>query len=133
MLNMHIKALYEALKKSWSKETSYTSTQKEWSDKNPAFGHCAVTALIVQDYFGGELLFCKHHNHYWNRLSDGREIDLTRSQFDKTITICLDEIKPREYVLESESAKKAATLERYILLKHRINSLLNKKEKKGLD
>lgn len=125
---MNIKLIYEALKKSWSKETSYPSTQKDWSNKNPAFGQCAVTALVVQDYFGGELLYCSHYNHYWNRLLNMREIDLTRSQFENKITPCADTIVSREYILESESAKKAITSERYILLKKRVGEIINEKE-----
>ena len=124
---MNIKLIYEALKKSWSKETSYPSTQKDWSDKNPAFGQCAVTVLVVQDYFGGELLYCKHHNHYWNRLPNRREIDLTRSQFENKVTPCADTIASREYILESESAKKAITSERYILLKKRVAKIINQR------
>lgn len=127
MINVNIELIYEALRKSWSKETSYPSTQKDWSDKNPAFGQCAVTALVVQDYFGGELLYCKHYNHYWNRLPNGREIDLTRLQFENKVTPCADGIISREYILESECAKKALTLERYILLKNRVDNIINQR------
>lgn len=117
---MNTKMLETLLQKSWSKETCYPNNKKNWTDKNPAIGQCAITALIVQDYFGGELLYCKHHNHYWNRLPDGKEIDLTRSQFTKNTSVCLDDIIPREYILEIGSTKKENTLQRYILLRHRI-------------
>lgn len=130
---MDIKFLESALKKSWSKETCYPPTQKDWSNKNPAFGNCAITALTVQDYFGGELLYCKHYHHYWNRLPDGQEIDLTRSQFKEAVTVCVDEIKSRVYVLESDSAKQGATLKRYTLLENKVKTLLNQKTKNRLD
>lgn len=130
---MDIKFLESALKKSWSKETCYSPTQKDWSNKNPAFGNCAITALIVQDYFDGELLYCKHYHHYWNRLPDGQEIDLTRSQFKEAVTVCADEIKSRVHVLESDSAKQAATLKRYTLLKNQVKTLLNQKMKNRLN
>ena len=47
-----------------------------------------MTALVVHDLFGGQLLEAKVRNHdgspqgfhYWNRLS-GVDVDLTRSQF----------------------------------------------------
>lgn len=129
---MDIKFLESALKKSWSKETCYPPTQKDWSSKNPAFGNCAITALIVQDYFDGELLYCKHYQHYWNRLPDGQEIDLTRSQFKEAGTVCADEIKSRVHVLESDSAKQAATLKRYTLLENQVKALLNQKTKNRL-
>ncbi|GAH68216.1 unnamed protein product, partial [marine sediment metagenome] len=117
----------------WSKETCYPPNQKDWSNKNPAFGNCAITALIVQDYFGGELLYCKHYHHYWNRLPDGQEIDLTRSQFKEAVTVCADEIKSRVYVLESDSAKQGATLKRYTLLENQVKTLINKKMKNRLN
>lgn len=124
---MDINRLAEALYKSWSKETCFLAYQKDWSHKNPAFGQCAITALIVQDFFGGEILYCKHYHHYWNRLPNGEEIDLTRSQFGNEVRLCVDGNASREYILESDSAKKAKTLERYLLLKNRMNKIINKK------
>ena len=75
---------------------------------------------MVQDYFGGILLHCKHHNHYWNQLLDGTEIDLSRSQFLKSDKIFADEVRTRNYILNSEHAKEVATLVRYRLLKKRV-------------
>ena len=48
-----------------------------------------MTALVVQDMLGGELLLADVLNddgsrqgvHYWNRLAGGLELDLTREQF----------------------------------------------------
>jgi len=123
--DIDIKLLDAALRKSWSKETCYPPMQKGWSPRNPAFGQCAVTALIIQDYFDGELLYCKHFNHYWNRLPDNSEIDLTHQQFSKNTYICFDEMKTRNYVLKSEFAKKMHTLRRYKLLKELLKKRLN--------
>jgi len=66
---------------SWCAETA----MGEWSKDNPSLNQCAVTSLIVQDYFGGDLLRCKTitgTSHYWNRLPDGSEVDLTSDQFN---------------------------------------------------
>ncbi len=49
------------LERCWSADTS--ADPDGWSPENPAWGQCAVTALVVQDRFGGI------------------EIDLTRQQF----------------------------------------------------
>jgi hypothetical protein len=61
---------------------------------NPAWGHCDITALVVHDIFGGDLLVGDvHHNgepagyHWWNRLPSGTELDLTREQFRDGQTI----------------------------------------------
>jgi hypothetical protein len=83
----------------WRADTSLTPN--DWSASNPAVGQCAVTALIVQDYFGGELLrgCTEGGTHYWNRLPNGQEIDLTAEQFDAEPAISGVELRSREYVL----------------------------------
>jgi hypothetical protein len=60
-----------------------------WSEASAARGQCGATALVVQDLLGGELLVAEVRHadgsrqgvHYWNRLEDGEELDLTREQF----------------------------------------------------
>jgi len=42
---------YQQLRRSWSPETS-----SGWTRDNPASGQCGVTALVVHDKFGGEIL-----------------------------------------------------------------------------
>ncbi len=79
----------EAIRACWSPETCDPVDLEDWSDANPARGQCAVTALVVQDILGGELLVAEVHHadgtrqgvHYWNRLASGAEVDLTRAQF----------------------------------------------------
>lgn len=123
---MKLEDLEKALEKSWSKETCYPELRDEWSPDNPALGQCAVTSLVVQDYFGGKLLYCKHQHHYWNKISSGEEVDFTRDQFPEGAKICLDEIKERKYLLNSESSKKAQTPQRYEILKERVDNEIKK-------
>jgi hypothetical protein len=47
-----------------------------------------MTALVVQDILGGDRVIAEVHvdgaqigRHYWNRLPDGSEVDLTADQF----------------------------------------------------
>jgi len=52
-------------------------------DNDPAHNQCTVTAMVVQDYFGGEILALKMPfggTHYLN-LIDGKVFDLTSDQF----------------------------------------------------
>lgn len=67
----------EALEDSWSIETAV-----QWSEENPANGQCNVTAVVVHDLFGGDILrtYYPEFWHYYNRI-DGKRIDLTDSQF----------------------------------------------------
>lgn len=78
-----------AISACWGPETCDPVDLADWSSANPARGQCAVTALVVQDLLGGELLMAEVRHadgsrqgvHYWNRLHGGLELDLTRSQF----------------------------------------------------
>lgn len=121
---MEISDLTTAIRKSWGKDTCYPPSSSEWSEINPALGQCAVTALVIQDYFGGELLHCKHSNHYWNRLHDGLELDITVGQFSSDTQVCIDEISTRDHVLESQVAVRALTPQRYLTLKNRVKLLV---------
>jgi hypothetical protein len=82
--------LAEALRTVWAADTCSPDDFERagWSAENPAWGHCDITALIVNDILGGDLMLGEvhlageqHGYHWWNRLDDGSEIDLTREQF----------------------------------------------------
>lgn len=92
----------------WSDRTSVNSA---WSPENPALGQCAVTALLIQDLFGGELerVVVKNDphggSHYFNSV-EGIYVDVTASQFtegaDQDGPI---EQRSREYVLSSTTTR----------------------------
>jgi hypothetical protein len=58
--------LLNALFKSWSLESS-----SKWSEDTPAKGQCGVTALVVNDIFGGEILKTKLADgwFFYNRIN----------------------------------------------------------------
>lgn len=100
--------LATALEAVWSRDTS--ADPASWSDATRAWGQCAVTALVVQDYFGGELRRGEVGavSHYWNVLPSGNELDFTRHQFPDDVDIANVEPRTREYVLSH-----AGTARRY--------------------
>jgi len=53
------------------------------ADKSPLDGHCGAVSCMVQGVFGGDIVTgrVKGVTHYWNRLDDGSEVDLTSCQF----------------------------------------------------
>jgi len=69
------------LRKAWS-----LSTARQWTPDNPAAGQCNVTALLVHELFGGDLLKTplSAGDHFYNWI-DGRRYDFTVSQFDQPI------------------------------------------------
>ena len=70
-------ALRALLPLAWS---GASSTQ--WRPENPACGQCSVTALLVQELFGGEFQKTRVGAawHFYNRIGGARH-DLTASQF----------------------------------------------------
>lgn len=73
--------LYKVLCQVWSLESS-----SKWTPDNPAKGQCGVTALVINDWFGGEILKTKVAGnwHFYNRIN-GQRYDLTESQFEEPI------------------------------------------------
>ncbi|MBR0816588.1 hypothetical protein [Bradyrhizobium liaoningense] len=70
-----------ALRQAWS-----LSTASQWTADNPATGQCNVTALLIHELFGGELLKTPlpGGDHFYNRI-EGQRYDFTASQFDQPI------------------------------------------------
>ena len=70
-----------ALPSSWSIKTS-----GGWQAHNPARGQCNVTALLVNDLYGGDILKTPlpDGDHFYNRIN-GDRIDFTAEQFDSPI------------------------------------------------
>ncbi len=71
-----------ALVKSWSGDTAI-----QWSEDRPFDGQCNVTAAVVFELFGGDILktpWNERTDHYYNRIG-GKRYDLTDAQFDEPI------------------------------------------------
>jgi hypothetical protein len=117
------KILTHAIKKSWDEKTCFPEVKNSWNPEIPELGQCAVTALLINEKCGGEIIFNKDYNHYWNILPNGNEIDLTKRQFSTRISGSTEHIT-RSKVLFSKGAKKARTFDRYELLKTRVNNFL---------
>jgi hypothetical protein len=73
-----------AIRASWGRDTSDDPDEwtPDWSDR----GQCAVTAYVVRELLGGEILVARvspsiNEHHLWNRLPSGVELDLTLEQF----------------------------------------------------
>jgi hypothetical protein len=106
------------LKKAWCRETAHPSYQKDWTETNPAYGQCCVTALVIQDLYGGSIFECEVHNkrHYVNVTNEGYINDFTSSQFGfERIVYSKMKYRTRKSLLKSQSVK-----ERYELLKARL-------------
>ena len=114
---MNIENIQKVLLECYSKDLCYPKVQNEWNDENKCFGMCAITSLIINDYFDGDI--CKIHvdeiSHYFN-LIENRIVDLTSSQFNHEIDykdyqiidrqkILTDDTKTRYHILKSKLIK----------------------------
>lgn len=87
-----------------------------------------MTALVLQDLLGGELLVAEvlHADgsrqgvHYWNRLPDDAEIDLTREQFIAGEVVGPAAISPRPANLDG-----GRVVEPYRVLAARVRDALS--------
>lgn len=131
MADITVSRIRALLLRSWSAETA---TWGFWSPQTPSLNQCAVTALVVQDFLGGDLLRCEMTNgdsHYWNRLPDGTEEDLTADQFEHIEVRPMREttvVRTRQYVLSFPD-----TMKRYAILLQRVAAALlaGEKESRG--
>ena len=113
---MDIKFLKKALLECYSNDLCYCKVQEEWNEDNKHVGICAITALVVNDYFNGSI--CKIYidgiSHYFN-LINSRVIDLTSKQFKNKLNYSNYQIVTREQLLNNLDTK-----ERYNILKNKI-------------
>ena len=112
------------LRDAWCRETAHPSYQDKWSEDNPCIGQCLVTALIIQDKYGGDIYSCKvgRHSHFVNVI-DNRIIDKTADQFGGVTNIKYVvgsfRLKSRNDLLKSKHVR-----QRYELLKERLEEAI---------
>jgi uracil-DNA glycosylase family 4 len=123
---VNIKNIQKVLLECYSKDLCYPKVQCDWNENNRCFGMCAITSLIINDYFGGDI--CKIYvdgiSHYFN-LIENNIVDLTKDQFNREMDYKDYKIMDREKILTDD------TKNRYVTLKARlINKLLRQVDKK---
>lgn len=108
---MEIGELKKLLSFSWKVETCSPGLRNYWNEENPSLGQCAITALIVNDYFGGKIMRCMAStgSHYYNLI--GNEIiDLTVEQFLIEIPEYeFGQERTREYLLSNDDTRNRYT------------------------
>ena len=126
---MSIENIKEVLLECYSKDLCYPKVQNEWNDVNKCFGMCAITSLIINDYFGGDI--CKIYvdgiSHYFNLIED-KIIDLTSSQFNCDIDYKNYQIVDREIILTDDTKHRCNVLKERL-----INKLLKQVDQEVFD
>ena len=122
---MELGELKQLLMQSWNIETCAPGLRDKWSEENPSLGQCAITALIVNDFFGGKIMRCMAStgSHYYN-LVDDELIDLTVEQFLGEIPQYENgEERTREYLLGNVDTKN-----RYLTLNNHLQDFIKEEE-----
>ena len=70
-----------------------------WNPSNKCNGQCNATVLLVQEYFGGDIIEYPNPSddkfkHFFNRLN-GCDIDLNSEQFDSPLNYCVQNMKAK--------------------------------------
>jgi len=118
-------SLIKAIRESWSQDTAGSRYAATWSTTNPALGQCTVSALLIQDFFGGELVRMTvidegvEHHHTMNRLPGGILLDATAGGLGPLAMYAPRLPETREETLDYQS-----TRDRYLLLKERVSRRL---------
>lgn len=115
---------YLACLSAWNAETCSERFRHAWCAENPSTGQCTITAKLVNEYFGGEVLslpLITGGMHSFNRIGSVI-VDLACEQFGKDELLDFDsaiEIDAESLVADPDKARRCA------LLKERIYHVLH--------
>jgi hypothetical protein len=128
MARVTLDTLTESLQACWSAETSTTPL---WSADNPAIGHDAVSAMVLDDYLGAPVvrgkailpsgLVVRHYFNSYQAPDAGRKaIDSTLDQFPRHTTVVPDRLPPQDPEDYRFTDADEALFHRYALLAGRV-------------
>ena len=109
-----LRALRRAIEPGWDDRTAWRG---RWTAARPSLNQCAITAMLIQDLYGGDLVATTMDGvpHFYNRLPGGQEIDLTRDQFRRDAVAGRCEVRTRASLDANTD-----TVRRYRLLRDRV-------------
>lgn len=113
---------YDLLTGIWAADTCAPRMRENWSEDNPTLGQCSITAFLMQDIYGGDVLgvpLGDGNYHCFNAVGDC-VFDLTSEQFgDRALNYAHNRKQRREDHFARDE-KRA----RYALLKARLEKAL---------
>ena len=83
------KDLEQALEQAWSRDSAYPACQADYDERDPSWGNCLVSALVIWSVQGGDLLAGKvdmpDQKDLWHFRNDfpAGTVDVTWRQFDE--------------------------------------------------
>ncbi len=106
-----LEILRKVLEQNWDDKTSFDKISDFWGEPK-SVGQCYVTARVLNFRYGWALLRYKREgwNHYWNRLPDGTEVDLTSDQCGGDGIYPVDEYKGKGKEMHLKAMGEVKTL-----------------------
>lgn len=87
--------LRDALQSAWDVDTAYPACREDYHSKDPSWGNCLVSALVIREVQGGKVLFgevdtpsekglwhARNHLDGWGYATQDIEVDSTWQQFE---------------------------------------------------
>lgn len=115
-------SMYDLLKVLWSANTCAPRMRANWSEDNPTYGQCSITAFLAQDVFGGDVygIPLGDGNHHCFNVVDGCTFDLTSEQFGSK-ELDYDHVVPQT---REDHFRKIEKRDRYELLRAQFNAAM---------
>lgn len=106
---------YMACTHAWCAETCSARFREGWTADNPSLGQCTITAALVHEYFGGDVLalpLIGGGMHSFNRIG-GHIVDLACEQFGRDALLDFENavtIDARALLSDADKAARCALL-----------------------
>ncbi len=118
---MDIKSFKKILYMAWTIDTCIPLLRDKFNKDNKSLGQSDVTALVVNDCYGGKIMCCMTSiGSYYYNLIDDKIVDLTGEQFLGEIPLYNEgRERTREFLLNDDDTRL-----RYIMLLKNVKSIL---------
>lgn len=115
--------LYVFLNKIWCENTCAPRLRYKWNNSNKTLGQCSITSFLFQDLFGGEVhgILLEDGNYHCFNIIDNYIFDLTSEQFNNQLSYInyIKQNRSNHFIVKEK-------YERYLLLKDKLEEILNK-------
>lgn len=125
--------LREALSAAWCADTAYPECREEYPAKDPSWGNCLVSSMVIQAVQGGKVLFgvvdtpnddglwhARNHLDGWGHHTPDIEVDATWQQFDQPAKFHVGYGGLQREIIENSVFKDDTLLPRLTLLVERM-------------
>ena len=101
---------YDLLSGIWCAETCAPRMRPDWTPENRTLGQCSITAFLMQDLYGGQVLGVPldDGNYHCFNAVDGCVFDLTSEQFGEKeldYSACVEQLRAVHFAKEEKKQR----------------------------